>query len=336
MTSNMPFDPRTLRLGTRGSQLARWQAEWVAGELRKLGHAVELVEIATHGDVERTAPIEEIGTRGIFTKAIQEALLSREVDLAVHSLKDLPTEPVDGLILAAVPQRESAADVLVMRRGVTQKVPGEEGDSKDALLVGTGHPVLAGLHAGSRVGTGSLRRQAQLRYLRPDLQVEDVRGNVDTRLRKLDEGQFDAIVLAQAGLRRLGLAERISWVLPFEVMLPAVGQGALGIECRADDDKTLAAVQLLEDAVTRAAVTAERSLLAQLRGGCMAPVGALARVEGDRLQLQSTVLSVDGTKRVEAVGTTRLDQGELLGRQVAEWLIEQGAAELIAESRKRE
>jgi hydroxymethylbilane synthase len=340
---NVTAHSRTLRLGTRGSQLARWQAEWVAGELRKLGHAIDLVEIATQGDIQRTAPIEEIGTRGVFTKAIQEALLSGEIDLAVHSLKDLPTEPVDGLILAAVPPRESAADVLVERRRVAG-VESVADEPPGLIALGArlrldpshptpGHPVLASLREGARVGTGSLRRQAQLRYLRPDLQVEEVRGNVDTRLRKLDEGQFEAIVLAQAGLRRLGLAERISWVLPFEVMLPAVGQGALGIECRADDDKTLAAVRLLEDAATRAAVTAERSLLAQLRGGCMAPVGALARVEGDQLKLQSAVLSVDGTKRVEAAGTTSLDQAELLGEQVAQWLIEQGAAELIAESR---
>jgi hydroxymethylbilane synthase len=341
---NLTAHPRTLRLGTRGSQLARWQAEWVAGELRKLGNAVELVEIATQGDIERTAPIEEIGTRGVFTKAIQQALLAGEVDVAVHSLKDLPTESVDGLILAAVPQRESAADVLVERRvSGGQAQPSPQSDESGGLVrdgldpshpTMTGHPVLAGLSAGARVGTGSWRRQAQLRHVRPDLQVEDVRGNVDTRLRKLDEGQFDAIVLAQAGLRRLGLAERISWVLPFEVMLPAVGQGALGIECRADDDKTLAAVWPLEDGATRAAVTAERSLLAHLRGGCMAPVGALARVEGDRLQLQAAALSVDGTKRVEAAGTTSLDQAELLGRQVAEWLIEQGAAELIARARR--
>lgn len=324
--SNELKNRHTLHLGTRGSQLARWQAEWVAGELRQLGHAVELIEIATHGDVDRARPIEELGTLGVFTKAIQQALLDGEVDLAVHSLKDLPTEPVDGLVLAAVPVRESAADVLVERRGTR---------SEEREQVSKGHPVLSSLSSGARVGTGSLRRQAQLRHLRPDLLVEEVRGNVDTRLRKLDEGQFDAIVLAQAGLRRLGLADRVSWVLPFEVMLPAVGQGSLGIECRANDDNTLAALRPLDDFESHAAVTAERALLAHLRGGCMAPVGAIARVDGEHLKLQAAVLSLDGTQRVEASGIAVLGHAEALGKQVAEWLIEQGAAELIAGSRSR-
>jgi hydroxymethylbilane synthase len=317
--ANSSAHPRTLRLGTRGSQLARWQAEWVAGELRRLGHTVELIEIATHGDVDRARPVEEIGTRGVFTKAIQQALLAREVDLAVHSLKDLPTESVDGLALAAVPSRESAADVLVC---------------------GTDNPVrptvvLDVLPQGARVGTGSLRRQAQLLHWRPDLRISEVRGNVDTRLRKLNEGQFDAIVLAEAGLRRLGLAGRISEVLPFEIMLPAVGQGALGIECRADDDKTLAALAALDDAETRAAVTAERALLAHLRGGCMAPVGALGLVEAGRLTLQAVVLSPDGRQRLTAGGDAAPEDAVAVGRRAAEDLIGQGAAELIASSRRR-
>jgi hydroxymethylbilane synthase len=312
---------RTLRLGTRGSQLARWQAEWVAGELKRLGHTVELIEIATHGDVDRARPIEELGTRGVFTKAIQDALLADEVDVAVHSLKDLPTEPVPGLILAAVPLRESASDVLVEARDASAETAGE-------------HSVLAGLRKGARVGTGSLRRRAQLLHARPDLVVEEVRGNVDTRLRKLDEGQFDAIVLAQAGLRRLGLADRISSVLPFEVMLPAVGQGALGIECRVNDDDTLAALRPLDDPATHAAVLAERTLLEQLRGGCMAPIGANARAEGDKLQLDAVVLNGDGTKRLLASGAVNPEYAEQLGKRVAESLIEQGAAELIADVRK--
>ena len=185
------------------------------------------------------------------------------------------------------------------------------------------------------VGTGSLRRQAQLRNVRPDLRVTEVRGNVDTRLRKLDDGEFDAIVLAHAGLRRLGLAERVSRVLPFEMMLPAVGQGALGIECRADDASTLAAVRPMNDMASYAAVTAERALLEHLRGGCMAPVGALARFREDRLELQAVVLSVDGKQRLIASGTTTLDQAVLLGQQVAQWLIDDGAADLIAASRGR-
>jgi len=302
-----------LRLGTRGSQLARWQAHWVAGELRRLGHDVELIEIATHGDADRSRSIEEIGTLGVFTKEIQRALLADEVDLGVHSLKDLPTEPVNGLVLAAVPARESPADVLVTRTTAT----------------------LESLPHGARVGTGSLRRQAQLRHARPDLQIEDIRGNVDTRLRKLDEGQFDAIVLAEAGLRRLGLSGRITEVLPFDVMLPAVGQGALAVECRADDDATLAALQRLEDCDTRSAVTAERALLAHLRGGCLAPIGAWGHVEDGVLKLSAVVLSADGKQRLAAEDSALPDEATALGRRVADNLLGQGAAELIAGARQR-
>ena len=303
--------PRTLRLGTRGSKLARWQAEWVARALSGLGHTVELIEIATRGDVEQVVAVEEIGTRGVFTKEIQRALLAGDVDLAVHSLKDLPTEPVDGLILAAVPPRESSADVLVGRGGVT----------------------LLELHSGARIGTGSLRRQAQLLHARPDLRVADVRGNVDTRLRKLDDGQFDAIVLAEAGLRRLGLADRVSQVLPTDIMLPAVGQGALGIECRANDAATREILASLNDPVTHAAVAAERTLLEHLRGGCMAPVGALGRAEGSRLSLSAVVLSADGARRLTANEVGSTEEAESLGVRVASMLLDQGAAELIASSR---
>jgi len=314
---------RPLRLGTRGSQLARWQAEWVAGELQRLGHTIQLIEIATRGDVDRTRPIEEIGTRGVFTKEIQRALLADEVDLAVHSLKDLPTEPVDGLVLAAVPLRESPADVLVVsNRG--SDVGAHEGRAAD---------ILDELPSGARVGTGSLRRQAQLRHLRAHLQVMDVRGNVDTRLRKLDEGEFHAIVLAEAGLRRLGLHDRVTRVLPFEVMLPAVGQGALGIECRDADRATLAALAPLEDAASRVAVTAERALLAHLRGGCMAPVGAHGRVSDGVVKLSAVVLSVDGATRLTAQDSATIGGAESLGQRVAEMLIAQGATALIAASR---
>jgi hydroxymethylbilane synthase len=315
---------RTLRLGTRGSQLARWQAEWVADELRRLGRTVELVEIATRGDVERVRSIEEIGTRGVFTKEIQRALAAGEVDLGVHSLKDLPTEAVEGLVIVAVPPRESAADVLVM--GANREARGAQSGSE-------ANAVLGGIPHGARVGTGSLRRQAQLRHVRPDLQTADVRGNVDTRLRKLDEGQFHAIVLAEAGLRRLGLCERITRVLPFDVMLPAIGQGALAIECRAEDAETRAAVAPLDDRATRAAVTAERTLLAHLRGGCMAPVGAWGRLEGGSLELSAVVLSVDGGRRLAASDRSPAADAAVLGRRVAERLLAQGAGELIEGSR---
>jgi hydroxymethylbilane synthase len=314
MANQHPRSSGKLRIGTRGSQLARWQAQWVADRLGGLGHAVELIEIATRGDLERGRSIEEIGTRGVFTKEIQRALVAGDVDVGVHSLKDLPTEPVDGLMLAAVPPRESAADVLVSTKAAS----------------------LAELPPGARLGTGSLRRRAQLRHQRPDVQVEDVRGNVDTRLRKLDAGDFDAIVLAEAGLRRLGLENRISQVLPFEIMLPAVGQGALALECRADDAATRAAVAPLDDRATHLATLAERALLARLRGGCMAPVGAWARVEGSRLRLSAVVLSIDGRRRMEAndvaVASSPAD-AEQLGCRVADALLDQGAAELIAASR---
>jgi hydroxymethylbilane synthase len=301
-------------MGTRGSQLARWQAEWVAGQLRRIGQPVELVEIATHGDIDRARPVEEIGTRGVFTKAIQRALLAGEIDLAVHSLKDLPTEPVEGLVLAAVPPRENPADVLVTNIAAS----------------------LDELPYAARIGTGSLRRQAQLRHRRQDLRIEDIRGNVDTRLQKLDDGQFDAIVLAEAGLRRLGLTGRIRQVLTFDVMLPAVGQGALAIECRSTDVATQAKVVALDDSATHSAVLAERALLARLRGGCMAPVAAWGRFEGNSLHLSAVVLSADGARRLEVHDSTEHDDvanAEQLGDRVANALLAQGAAELIAASR---
>jgi hydroxymethylbilane synthase len=301
--------------------------------LRQLGQTVELVWISTRGDVEHARPIEEIGTRGVFTKEIQRALLAGEVDLAVHSCKDLPTEPVGGLVIAAVPPREMPADVLVIgaRCGEHGAGTGKQG----AMGISLVEPC-SWLPVGARVGTGSLRRQAQLRHVRPDFQTADIRGNVDTRLRKLDEGQFDAIVLAEAGLRRLGLAERITHVLPFDLMLPAVGQGALAIECRVDDAATQSAVTPLDDPRSHAAVLAERALLAHLRGGCMAPVGALAEMHGKELKLAAAVLSTKGDQRVFACqSTTAIARpgAEALGYRVADALLAQGAARLISAAR---
>jgi hydroxymethylbilane synthase len=325
-----PAHSRTLRLGTRGSKLAKWQAEWVAGELKRLGHAVELIEIATSGDLQQVVAVEEIGTRGVFTKEIQRALLRGDVDSAVHSLKDLPTEPVEGLVLAAVPERESTADVLVLSRATAVEPDRVERADANQSVPSTQYSMLP---HGARVGTGSLRRQAQLRHVRPDIQVADVRGNVDTRLRKLDEGQFDAIVLAEAGLRRLGLMDRVSQVLPIEAMLPAVGQGALGIECRADDANTRSILAEINDFATRAAVTAERALLEHLRGGCMAPIGAHGRVVGGNLQLAAVVLNADGSRRLAAGEAGSPSEAEALGIRVADNLLSQGAAKLIASSR---
>lgn len=300
---------RPLRLGTRSSPLARWQADWVAARLRETGEAVELVLITTQGDV-KAGPLGSFGGQGVFTKEIQRALLEQTVDLAVHSLKDLPTETVPGLTVAAVPPRESPSDVLVSSAASWADLP-----------------------SGARVGTGSMRRRAQLLHARPDLVMLDIRGNVDTRLKKLDAGDYDAIVLAEAGLNRLGLTDRIGHVIPRDIMLPAIGQGALGIETRADDERTLAAVKRLDHADSHASVLAERSFLATLRGGCLAPVGAWGRVEGKRLTLDGAVLSVDGRQRLGGTVAGDTTDAAKLGRTLAEQLLAQGALELIAASR---
>jgi hydroxymethylbilane synthase len=300
-----------LRLGTRSSALARWQAEWVATRLKELGVAVELVPITTQGDV-KTGPLGQIGGQGLFTKEIQRALFDGKIDLAVHSCKDLPTAEVEGLVIASVPQRESTADVLV-----SEKVDRIEALPRQA-----------------RLGTGSLRRKAQLLHFRPDLIVQDIRGNVETRLRKLEEGQFDAIVLAEAGLKRLGLAEDIAHVIPRTEMLSAVGQGALAIETRADDEKTQSLLAPLDHGETHQSVRTERALLAELRAGCLAPVGAWGRVEKGQLVLDAVVLSPDGTKRLSASGSSELTSAAALGKRVAANLLSQGAAELIAQSHR--
>lgn len=303
-------DSIQLRLGTRASKLARWQADWAAGRLRQLGHAVEIVLITTEGDVA-AGPLGQIGGQGLFTKRIQQALLDDEIDLAVHSLKDLPTDAVAGLTVAAVPERASCSDVLVSNSGTLEQLP-------DA----------------ARVGTGSKRRQSQLLHARSDLVVGDIRGNVDTRLRKLDEAEFDAIILAEAGLERLGLTDRITQILPRSLMLPAVGQGALGLEARADDSATIEALAPLNHPETEAAVTAERSLLAALRAGCLAPVGAWGRVEAGRLKLEAVVLSEDGREKISADSTADVDDAAELGLRVAQSLIDQGADSIIARVRQ--
>lgn len=308
-----PAPTPPLRIGTRGSQLARWQANWVADQLQNRGYSVELVEITTHGDQQQTGSLAAIGGEGVFTKELQRALLADEIDLAVHSLKDLPTTPVAGLWLAAVPPRASTADVLVARAA----------DSLDTLP------------EGARVGTGSLRRAAQLLHARPDLTIDGIRGNVDTRLRKLDDGQYDAIVLAAAGLERLGLDGRITQVLPPRLMMPAVGQGALGIECRSRDAVTAPAVDKLNHAASHEAALIERQLLTCLGAGCSAPVGALVQVgDDDQMHLAAVVLSGDGRQRIFHKESATGDDVASLGRRVAEALLSQGAQELIATARR--
>jgi hydroxymethylbilane synthase len=301
-----------LRIATRGSPLALWQARHVADRLRPLAapRGVELVEVETTGDRVRDVPLSRIGGDGLFTKEIQRALLDGRADAAVHSLKDLPTAPVDGLVLAAVPPRGPAGDAFVSRR----------------------HRRFDALSAGAAVGTGSLRRRAQALHRRPDLGLVDVRGNVGTRLRKLDDGGLDALILAQAGLERLGLASEITEVLDPDWMLPAVGQGALGLECRADDAATRALLQALDDEATRAAVLAERALLRGLGGGCLVPVGAAGAVQGGRLTLRGAVLPPDGWARVAGEGAGPTAEAEAVGGRLAEELLARGAGALLAGS----
>lgn len=304
----------SLRIATRASALALWQARYVADALLRQFPAlsVELVELTTAGDQDREQPLHQLGGVGVFTREVQAAVLDRRADLAVHSLKDLPTESLPSLVLAAVPPRAPPFDRLVWPRGYQ------------------GPAELESFAPGARIGTGSLRRQAQLRHARPDLHLVNIRGNVETRLRKLDAGDCDALVLAEAGLERLALlAGRITGRLEPPLMFPAVGQGALGIECRADDDAVRKLLAALDDAETRRAVTAERTLLAELRAGCHAPVGVHARREADRLTLAAVVLSPDGQQRVQAEAGGPADRPDAVGRAVAAELRRQGADELI-------
>ncbi len=282
-----------LRIGTRGSALALWQARHVAELLRP--QAVELVLIETTGDRVRDRALSQIGGDGLFTKEIQNALLDGRADVAVHSLKDLPTTPAPELVLAAVPERGPTGDVLVSRK----------------------HRSFDELPRGAVVATSSLRRRAQVLHRRPDLEVRDLRGNVETRLRKLDEQGLDAIILAEAGLRRLGLEGHITEVLDRSWMLPAVGQGALGLECRADDARTRALLGPLNHAATRAAVLGERAFLRGLGGGCLVPIGALGEVVGDELRLRGCVLPPDGSKRDDGEVRGPLAEAEALGQELA-------------------
>ncbi len=302
-----------IRIATRKSALALWQANYLADRLRNLPArpAVELVPIVTIGDTNQTDALRQFGGTGVFTREVQKAVLDERADLAVHSLKDLPTQSSDGLILAAVPEREQRCDALLLPQ------------SKDAIKS------LDDLPKGAKIGTGSPRRQAQLLHLRPDLELTEIRGNVDTRIRKLDEGQYDAIILAEAGLRRLGLADRISLLLTPPTVYPAVSQGALGIECRDSDDATRALLQQIICGTTHAEVLAERSLLRTLRAGCHAPLGAWAQVNGDQMTLTGVLLSLDGSTRIEQTASGPASNAEQVGIHVAELLLANGAESLL-------
>ncbi len=293
-----------LVIGSRGSALALWQANWVKERLAGLGFASRLEIIKTTGDKITQVPLPEVGGKGLFTREIEEALLDGAIDLAVHSLKDLPTALPAGLTLAAVPERADARDAVV------------------------GRP-LGELPSGARVGTSSLRRAAQLRRMRPDLAVESIRGNVDTRLRKLDEGRFEAILLASAGLHRLGWESRIAEWLPPEVMCPAVGQGALAIETR-ETGRGFEVCQALNHAATRACVDAERTLLASLGGGCQVPIGAHAAIGDGQLRLRAIVIAPDAAQLVEGERQGPPDAAEETGRALAGELLAAGAGAILA------
>jgi hydroxymethylbilane synthase len=304
-----------LVIGSRGSKLALAQAHLVQAQLKQLLPSVDIrIEvIKTTGDV-KTEPLSVIGGKGVFTKELEEALLDERIDLAVHSLKDLPTTVLDGLALPAICKRDDPRDALVL--------PPKQ----------TSATTLETLAKGSTVGTSSPRRLAQLKWLRPDLIFKDLRGNVDTRLRKLDEGQYDALVLACAGLRRLQLDARISAALTTEQMLPAVGQGALAIETRAADAEAIEIARRLDHKFTRIACTAERSLLRQLGGGCQLPIAAHAVVRDKRIRLDGLVADADGKEIVRERASGGLDEAEELGRLLGEQLLANGARELLTKN----
>ena len=299
---------RHLRIGTRGSLLARWQAEFVRKRLfSSAGVEAEIIVIKTSGDKFASTPITQFGGKGIFIKELEDALLDESIDIAVHSVKDIPTEIHSRLSFPAVFRREDVRDCLISASGAT----------------------LANLKHGARIGTGSLRRQSQLRHLRPDLDVRELRGNVDTRLRKAQSGEYDAILLAKAGLDRLGWGDRITEVFDPAVFLPAVGQGAIAAQCRLADNEAAEVLSTLDDAESRAAIIAERSLLSALQGGCQVPIGAWARNERGEFVLEACVCSVDGSQYVRQRATAPPDQAAALGEHVARLLYDSGGQAIL-------
>ena len=301
----------TITIGTRASKLALWQAEYIAAEIEKHhGCRVELRKMTTKGDRILDAPLAKIGGKGLFTKELEQAMLAGEIDLAVHSLKDMPTEVPEGLVIGAITQRLDAGDAFVSVH----------------------YRSMEDLPQGARVGTSSLRRRAQLLAVRPDLTILDLRGNVNTRLAKLDAGELDAIVLAAAGLKRLGLGERIRTILPRAMILPAVGQGALAIECRADDGRIQEMIDFLRDTEMTVAATAERAFLRRVEGGCQIPVGVYAEVgEGNVLHVEAMIASIDGMRvcRSRSMGTPA--EAEKIGIALAEELLDVGGREILKE-----
>src|ERR1700719_2312354 len=295
-----------LRIGSRGSQLALWQAHHISDLLRERGHQVELEIIKTTGDKITDVALAKVGTKGMFTKEIEEALAAGQVDFAVHSLKDLPTELPPGFEIAAITERQDPRDAFCSRNYARfQELP-----------------------QGARVGTSSLRRQAQLKAVRSDLDVHALRGNVDTRLRKLEQGEYDAIILAAAGLNRLGKTELIKQIIPAEIMCPAAGQGALAVEIREADSATRQHVEFLNDAAARAATTCERALLNRLGGGCQVPIGAFAEMLNGKLHLESIVADPDGSKLLR--DSRDGDDPEELGNEAGASLLKRGGDAILA------
>jgi hydroxymethylbilane synthase len=301
---------RPLRIGTRGSLLAKWQAEFVRKQLfAATGIEAEIVIVKTEGDRLQHAPLAQIAGRGVFVKELENALLDETIDLAVHSVKDIPTDVPSRLSFPAICRRDDVRDCVVSASG----------------------SAIANLRKGARVGTSSLRRQAQLRHLRPDLDVRDLRGNVDTRLRKVESGEYEAILLAKAGLDRLGLTQRASEILSPDAFLPAVGQGAIGVETRLRDEEIGDVLSRLDDAETRSAIVAERSLLRAVQGGCQVPLGAWARLERGALVLEACICSVDGSQYIRQQATAAPEQAAALGQQVASLLLESGGEAILQE-----
>ncbi len=301
-------DP-TFVLGTRQSQLALWQANHAGHMLEKLhpGFRYRLKTFVTIGDRKLDQPLPEIGGKGLFTEELETALRAGTIDFVVHSLKDLPVQNAPGLVIAAIPERENPRDVLISAQNWT----------------------LESLPHGSRVGTSSLRRGAQLIHARPDLELLPLRGNVDTRIRKALAGEYDAIILAAAGVYRLGLHEYVRQELPFEVMLPAPGQGALAVQCRENDERMRSLLQAFDDGDTRQAVSAERAFLQGMGGGCSAPIAAYGQVQAGQLHLTGLVASVDGKHAIRVWGSAGKDEALELGQQLARQAIEQGARDLL-------
>ncbi|MFN3739392.1 MAG: hydroxymethylbilane synthase [Thermodesulfovibrionales bacterium] len=326
-------------IGTRGSKLALWQSEWVKDEILRLSPdiEIELRKIKTTGDKILDVPLAKVGGKGLFVKEIEEALLRKEIDLAVHSMKDVPTAIPKGLHLAAICKREDPRDAFISQLEKGKQAQGE---------IIFKYKTLKDLPEGARLGTSSLRRACQLLSIRPDLQIIQLRGNLDTRFRKLDEGQFDAMILAAAGIKRLGWQHRITEILPFEISLPAIGQGAIGIECRIDDDFINSLIHPLNDCKTSIEVIAERAFLKKLEGGCQVPIAAHARLLDGKLVIDGLVGSLNGDRLIKghiedtlsnspAGSKGIIDKAERLGIALAEDLLNRGAKEILDEVYKK-